>query len=103
MTGSMSSKPGPFATLRAVEPSSLATSSIPETVDFSTLKTNPHFHAQIEEIRRTLLARGGYVVYVRGLGRDTFLPSEASLRRLLSLQLVRSAPDGAIYKIAGEP
>jgi len=80
-----------------------ATSSVPETVDFSTLKTNTRFHAQIEEIRHTLLTRGGYVAYVRGLGRDSFLPTEASLRSLLSLQLVRNTSDGAIYRIAGEP
>jgi hypothetical protein len=78
-----------------------ATSSIPETQDFSTLKKNPRFDAQIEQIRRTLSTRGGYVVYIRGLGRDSFLPTEATLRRLLSLHLVRNASDGAIYSIGG--
>ena len=78
-----------------------ATSSIPETVDFSTLKRNPRFDAQIDEIRRTLSTRGGYVVYVRGLGRDSFLPTEASLTRLLPLRLVDNTGDGAIYTIAG--
>ena len=76
-----------------------ATSTVPETEDFSTLKRNPRFAEQIEEIRRTLTARGGYVVYVRGLGRGTFLPSEAALKKLLSLHLVRQAPDGAVYTI----
>ena len=35
-----------------------ATSSIPERVDFSTLKSNPRFAGQIDEIRRTLSTRG---------------------------------------------
>jgi hypothetical protein len=76
-----------------------ATSTVPETVDFSTLQTNPHFMAQIAEIRRTLSSRPGYVVYIRGLGRQSFVPSEASLRRLLSLQLVKNTSDGAIYTV----
>jgi hypothetical protein len=76
-----------------------ATSSVPETVDFSTLKANPRFQAQIEEMRRTLANRPGYVVYVRSLGRDTFLPSEAVLRRLLNLQMVANTSDGAIYTV----
>jgi hypothetical protein len=76
-----------------------ATSSVPETVDFSTLKANPRFEAQIDEMRRTLAARPGYVVYVRGLGRDTFLPSEATLRRLLHLHRVADTSDGAIYTV----
>ena len=76
-----------------------ATSSIPETVDFSTLKQNSRFDAQLAEIRETLSARRGRVVYVRGLGR-TFLPSEASLIRLLPLRLLRDTSDGAIYALA---
>jgi hypothetical protein len=76
-----------------------ATSSVPETVDFSTLKDNPRFNAQISEIKHTLTARGGYVVYIRGLGRDPFLPTEATLRRLLSLHVVDNTSDGAIYTI----
>jgi hypothetical protein len=76
-----------------------ATSSIPETQDFSTLKKNPRFNAQIEEIRHTLSARGGFVVYIRGLGRNAFLPTEATLRHLLPLHLVRNESDGAIYGI----
>ncbi|HTT86817.1 MAG TPA: hypothetical protein VMF60_05590, partial [Acidimicrobiales bacterium] len=75
-----------------------ATSSIPEKVDFSTLKQNLGFDAQLREIEGTLSHRKGFVVYVRGLDRS-FLPSEASLRRLLSLHMVRSAPDGAIYTV----
>jgi hypothetical protein len=78
-----------------------ATSSIPETSDFSTLKTNPRFDAQIDEIKRTLESRGGYVVYLRGLGRASFLPSEASLRRLLPLGVVQNTGGGAIYRIVG--
>jgi hypothetical protein len=78
-----------------------ATSTVPETVDFSTLKVNPRFNAQIEEIRHTLSTRGGYVVYIRGLGRQSFVPSEASLRHLLSLKLVRNTRDGAIYTLGG--
>lgn len=80
-----------------------ATSSVPETTDFSTLKTNPQFGAQLQEIRRTLSTRGGYVVFVRGLGRGAFLPTEAELRSRLSLQLVRNVADGAIYSIRGIP
>jgi hypothetical protein len=80
-----------------------ATSSIPETSDFSTLKANPRFQAQIDEIRRTLERRGGYVVYIRGLGRDSFLPTEASLQKLLPLHRVENADDGAIYVIDGGP
>jgi hypothetical protein len=76
-----------------------ATSSIPETLDFSTLKKNPRFNDQIDEIKRTLSTRGGYVVYVRGLGRDTFLPSESTLRHLLPLRVVHNESDGAIYRI----
>jgi hypothetical protein len=78
-----------------------ATSSIPETSDFSTLKVNPRFQAQIDEIKRTLESRGGYVVYIRGLGRDSFLPTEATLRKLLPLRVVDNTDDGAIYAIAG--
>jgi hypothetical protein len=76
------------------------TSSVPETVDFSTLKPNVHFQQQLGQIRHTLLTRGGVVVYVRGVGRDSFLPTEAYLRRSLGLTLVRNARDGAIYKIS---
>jgi hypothetical protein len=68
-------------------------------LDFSTLKQNTRFDAQLAEIRRTLTTRGGFVVYVRGLGRDSFLPTEASLERALSLRLVRNTRDGAIYTI----
>jgi len=77
-----------------------STSSVPERVDFSTLKANTRFHAQLGEIRHTLGAHRGFVVYVRGLGRDSFLPTESSLEQDLSLRLVRDAPDGAIYAIA---
>jgi len=77
-----------------------ATSSVPELVDFSTVKKNPEFSSQIAEIRHTLLTRGGYVVYLRGFPRGNFLPSEATLRRLLSLQVVRNVRDGAIYRIS---
>jgi hypothetical protein len=77
-----------------------AVSSVPETRSFSTLKTNEHFAAQIQEIRSTLSTRGGYVIYVRGLKRDDFLPTEARLKQLLPLRLVRNEPDGAIYSIA---
>jgi len=77
-----------------------ATSSVPETVDFSTLKQNSRYGAQLREIAHTLRTRGGYLVYVRGLGRDNFLPTEAELRRELPLHLVRNARDGAIYSIA---
>jgi hypothetical protein len=77
-----------------------AVSSVPETRDFSTLEKNKQFTAQIEEIRSTLASRGGYLVYVRGLKRDDFLPTEARLKELLPLQLVRNEPDGAIYSIA---
>jgi hypothetical protein len=80
-----------------------ATASIPERVDYSTLKRNTSFDAQLGEIRRTLMVRGGFVVYVRGLGRDSFLPTETSLRGELSLRLVRNARDGAIYTIPGSP
>jgi hypothetical protein len=76
-----------------------ATASIPERVDFSTLKQNTRFDAQLGEIRQTLTTRGGFVVYVRGLGRDSFLPTESSLERALSLRLVRNTRDGAIYTI----
>ncbi len=76
-----------------------ATSSIPETTDFSTLKPNSRLGAQLAEIRRTLHTRGGLVVYVRGLKRS-FLPSEASLVRLLALKLVDDTSDGAIYALA---
>jgi hypothetical protein len=78
-----------------------ATSSIPETEDFSTLKDNSRFEAQIAEIRQTLSGRGGYVVYVRGLGRGSFLPSESTLRRLLDLRPVDQVRDGAVYTLAG--
>jgi len=77
-----------------------ATSSVPEEVDFSTLKRNPHVGAQLAELRRTLAARGGLLVYVRGLGRD-YLPSEPSLVRKLQLLLVRETSDGAIYSLSG--
>jgi hypothetical protein len=77
-----------------------ATSSIPETQDFSTLKDNGRFEAQITEIEQTLLARGGYVVFVRGLGRSSFLPGETTLRRLLDLRPVNQVRDGAVYTIA---
>lgn len=77
-----------------------AVSSVPETRDFSTLKTNENFSAQIQEIRSTLSTRGGYLVYLRGLERDDFLPTEARLKQLLPLRLVRNEPDGAIYSIA---
>jgi len=77
-----------------------ATSSVPETVDFSTLKDNPRFETQLAEIRRTLTSRGGYVVWVRGLGRGSFLPSEATVRRDLDLRVVEEARDGAVYRIA---
>ena len=80
-----------------------ATSSIPERIDFSTLKENPRFGAQLTEIRNTLLNRGGFVVFVRGLPRDSFLPNESILKRLLSLQVVRNSTDGAIYRIMGKP
>ena len=76
-----------------------ATSSIPERVDYSTLKPNTHFDAQLGQVRHTLAARGGFVVYVRGLGRDSFLPTETALRHELPLRLVRNARDGAIYTI----
>jgi hypothetical protein len=76
-----------------------ATASIPERLDFSTLKPNQRFDAQLTDIRRTLLTRGGYVVYVRGLDRDAFLPTEASVIHDLHLHLVRSARDGAVYTI----
>jgi hypothetical protein len=75
------------------------TSSVPEEVDFSTLERNPRLDAQLAEIRRTLSARGGVLVYVRGLGRD-YLPSEASLVRRLPLRLVRQTSDGAVYALA---
>jgi hypothetical protein len=78
-----------------------ATSTVPETMDFSTLKQNIRFSAQIREIRETLTARGGYVVYIRTLGRESFLPSEATLRKLLSLHLVDNSRYGAIYTIGG--
>jgi hypothetical protein len=77
-----------------------AVSSIPETTDFSTLKTNEKFAAQIREIRSTLETRGGYVIYIRGFERDDFLPTEARLKQLLPLRLVRNEPDGAIYAIS---
>ncbi len=80
-----------------------ATASIPEQVDYSTLKRNARFDAQLGEIRRTLATRGGFVVYVRGLGRDSFLPTETSLRHELPLHLVRNAWDGAIYTIPRAP
>lgn len=80
-----------------------ATSSIPERVDFSTLKENPRFDAQLAEIRNTLLNRGGFVVFVRGLSQRSFLPNESTLKRLLSLQIVHNTTDGAIYRIKGEP
>lgn len=78
-----------------------AVSSVPETRDFSTLEANKQFTAQIEEIRSTLETRGGYLVYIRGLHRDDFLPTEARLEELLPLHLVRNEPDGAIYSIEG--
>ncbi len=76
-----------------------AVSTVPETRSYSTLKPNPRFAAQIAEIRQTLSRRGGYVVYVRGLSRDDFVPTEATLRRLLNLRLVRDEPDGAVYAL----
>ena len=75
-----------------------ATSSIPETVDFSTLKPNPAFEAQLREIKRTLSERQGYVVYVRGLDRS-FVPSESALTHLLPLRRVRNTSDGAVYSL----
>jgi hypothetical protein len=77
-----------------------AVSSVPETRSFSTLKHNDQFAAQIREIRSTLETRGGYLIYIRGLERDDFLPTEAQLKQLLPLRLVRNEPDGAIYAIA---
>jgi hypothetical protein len=77
-----------------------ASASIPEEVDFSTLRRNTRLNAQLAEIRRTLAARGGVVLYVRGLGRD-YLPSEDSLVRRLPLRAVRQTSDGAIYALAG--
>ena len=56
--------------------------------------------ALIQEIRSTLGSRGGYVVYLRDFQRNDFLPTEAELKRLLPLRLVRNARDGAIYSIA---
>jgi hypothetical protein len=77
-----------------------ATSSVPEEVNFSTLKRNTRLGAQLAELRRTLAARTGLLVYVRGLGRD-YLPSESSLVHELQLRLVRETSDGAIYSPAG--
>jgi len=79
-----------------------ATSSIPERVDFSTLKENPRFGAKMDGIRRTLSRREGYVVYIRTLGREAFLPDEATLRRLLGLHLVSNSRYGAIYTIRSD-
>jgi hypothetical protein len=76
-----------------------ATSSVPEKRDFSTLRANPRFSAQLAEIRNTLAGRSGFIVYVRGLPRD-FLPSEAELQRLLPLRLVREETDGAVYALS---
>jgi hypothetical protein len=73
-------------------------SSVPEIEDFSTLERNPRLPAQLAEIRRTLSARGGAVVYVRGIKRG-YLPSEAALGRLLRLRLIRETRDGAIYAL----
>lgn len=78
-----------------------ATSSLPETQDFSTLKANPRFDDQMAEVDRTLHTRGGYVVYVRGLSRSSFLPSEQQVRRQLGLRLVQATADGAIYALPG--
>ena len=36
-------------------------------------------------------------MYLRGLGRDSFLPTEAALRKLLPLHRVENTDDGAIY------
>ncbi len=77
-----------------------ATASVPEVEDFSTLELNARLAAQLAELRRTLAARGGLLVYVRGLGRD-YLPSETSLVRELQLRLVRETSDGAIYALSG--
>ncbi|HEY7946448.1 MAG TPA: hypothetical protein VID75_02165, partial [Acidimicrobiales bacterium] len=76
-----------------------ATSSIPERVDFSTLKENPRFQSQIDEIKRTLSQRPGYVVYIRTLGRESFLPDEATLRRLIGLHEVSNSRYGAVYTL----
>ena len=80
-----------------------ATATIPETTDFSTLKANPHFTAQLDAMRRTLADRGGYVVYVRGLGRSAFVPSESLLVHDLRLSVVANTADGAVYRLRPLP
>jgi len=74
-----------------------AVSSIPERKDFSTLKRNRRYDAQLAEIRTVLAARGGVVVFVRGLKRS-YLPSEQMLVSELSLQRIGETRDGAIYR-----
>ncbi len=76
-----------------------AASTLPESEDFSTLKSNPRLGAQLAEIRRTLSTRGGVVVYVRGLGRH-YVPSETSLVKQLQLRLVHQTSDGGVYALA---
>jgi hypothetical protein len=89
-----------------------ATSTIPETFDFSTRRANPRLTEQLAEIRHAALTRNTFIVYVRGLPGDIlqrravraatdpisgFVPSEAFLRQQLSLHVVKSDPDGTIY------
>lgn len=77
-----------------------ATASVPETQDFSTLEVNARYRDQLGEMRATLAHRPAVVVYVRGLPRSAFVPSEASLRRALDLRPVDDVRDGAVYRLA---
>ena len=85
-----------------------ATSSVPETQDFSTLKANQNFRSQIQQMTSVLRARHGVIVYVRNLPgghpndpsspRDAFLPNETALKTLIPLTAVHNEADGAIYQ-----
>ena len=73
-----------------------ATSSVPETTDFSTLNSNPEFRSRIAESAEPC-SRGVAAMETTtcpGLGRSNFLPSEQCLRRMLSLRLVGTPPMG---------
>ncbi|MBI1994859.1 MAG: hypothetical protein HYU31_19300 [Deltaproteobacteria bacterium] len=59
---------------------------------------NPNFHAELEQMNRTLQAANGVIVFFDRVNWRKYLPSATELESSLRLRLVTKTNDGAVYQ-----